>query len=152
MYLGLNALYYTNKDINNLLTDGFQGGFITDIEELHVLLNFWKTFEKLKPTVLNEKISSDHFGFVFPRRSFMYDAYDRKIEQFLESALQGLMIRINKPQNHYIEPDHSKTVLNLDHLGIGFILWLFLLFIAFFSFLLEFAPTVFRCILRCIHI
>lgn len=83
---------------------------------------------------LSERIISDHIGFVLPKHSFIFKAFNRKLNQLVEG---GLIEKLTKSKVQ-IKPEESEpTQLSLDHLEIWFQTCFVLLCFAIFSFIIE---------------
>jgi phosphoribosyl-ATP pyrophosphohydrolase len=120
--------------ITELLVDGSNRGVITDSNWLSVLMR--QSEGTFKYTKLEEKIISDHWGFVFPVDSFMFKAFDRKISQLVES---GIAQKIVEEFVEFSEekPSDDPAVLTLGHLDIWFYALMGLLCVALLCFLAE---------------
>lgn len=123
--------------IDSVLMDGSRTGIVVASDQLYVLVN--RSKKKFQHRVLQEKIITNHVGFLLPPNSFIYEGFNRKIVQLVEA---GLMQRyVAEHTGDYKEPeeeDGDPVVLNLDHLGIGFEICLLFLTIAFAVFIFEF--------------
>lgn len=90
-----------------------------------------------KYTILEEKIISDHYGFLFMVNEFMFDAFNRKIVQLVESGVADRIVNSYSVKLNKTEDKHGPVVLTLDHLGIWFIICLGFLTFAMISLVLE---------------
>jgi hypothetical protein len=147
------------EPVIELLADGSKRAFLTDrdwYEELEYEAGGTENF-----TILEEIVLSDHWGFRFEANNFMYDAFNRKIDQLVESGLADLIIKNVTVEWRDIEPDEKHVALTIDHLSVWFYLWLILLAIALLVFILEicrvkkvfdcFARKVRRCLKKCVR-
>jgi hypothetical protein len=74
--------------------------------------------------VLAERILSDHWSFIFEdRNNFMFEAFNRKVLQLVES---GIAAKIIEDSTKFREtPElHEPKVLTLNHVGVWFVIWL----------------------------
>lgn len=72
--------------LKEILVDGAKQGVATDSNSIaDIAKKANGTFQHLK---LNEKIMSDHWSFLFEEpNSFMFDAFNRKVFQLVESGI-----------------------------------------------------------------
>lgn len=103
---------------------------------------------RLRIKHLDRKVFTVHIGIKFERHSFLHWSFNRKIKQLAES---GCIETFNR-----LETDSHKTssgranekqlepiVLTMDHLNIGFLIWILLLAAATLIFLINL--LIYRC-------
>ena len=91
---------------------------------------------------LNKKFRSYNVHVQLPlKNNFLYSTLDRKVRQLVEGGLFAHWIdrylsdsSLQKPEP---EPDDDKVVLTMDHLSVGFIIWLGMLLIALVAMIAE---------------
>jgi hypothetical protein len=121
--------------LTNLLVDGSNRAFVTDrdwYEELEYESNGTANF-----AILEEIVLSDHWGFSFEVNNFMYDAFNRKINQLVESGLADVFVKNATKKWRKVEADEKHVPLALTHLSVWFYLWLIFIVIALIVFVLE---------------
>lgn len=113
---------------------------------------------KLRLRLMNTKVLTSHFGFTFERHNFLHYSFDEKIKQLKPSGIVEAFYlfdsRIRKRYAKEVESPEHLVVLTLDHLFIGFLVWIFMLFIAFavfsYQYYVYWNPKVWKLIwLRC---
>ena len=94
-------------------------------------------FHQIEQKILSYNV---HVGFN-PVYDFIFLTFDWKIKQLVESGFFALWIdrHFSHPsvQAPKPEPDDNKIVLTMDHLSVGFIIWLGMLSIASVAFIAE---------------
>ena len=95
-------------------------------------------FHQLHLKLLSHNV---HVGFS-KQNVFLYSTFDWKIKQLVEGGFFAYWIdqyfshpSLRKPEP---EPDDDKVVLTMDHLSVGFTIWLGMLLIAAVAFIAEF--------------
>lgn len=91
------------------------------------------------PNVLKENLFSDTAGLVFGAKSRFYFPFNKAISQLFEGGLTDFW------RNNYYEmnkrnlyrPESGPEVFSMDHLAVGFYIWLACLAIGSISFLIE---------------
>jgi hypothetical protein len=119
------------------LTDGSKRAFLSIPEDVEDYKNSSLSRGIHLPNfaVLKEKVISDYVGISFPTNHFMYDVYNEKIAQLVESGIVQNFLDSSKPKKP-IEND-KRVPLSVDHLLIWFQLWMGLLVASIVVFLLE---------------
>ena len=84
---------------------------------------------------LEQKVLSDNIHIALPRKShFFYSTFDWKIKQLIQGGFFNVWIERYKSHSSVQSPqpdlDKGKVVLTMDHLSVGFIIWLVSLAIA----------------------
>lgn len=107
-------------------------------------LQRYLAMENASWSILEEKIISDQSGFLFPNEHFLFESFNEKIIQMVESGIANFIVNkedrelfketANNTVTRKIVPDDENTVLAVFHLGN----WFFGLLIA-----LSLAGTVF---------
>jgi hypothetical protein len=123
-----------NTTLTDLLADGSNNAFITDSEYLGYLeksLNGSKNF-----TTLNEKIVTNHWGFYFYSNQFIFNAFNKKIPQLVESGIADYIIK-NEASYKKNFVDAEPKPLTFNHLDYWFRIVLILLATATVVFLGE---------------
>lgn len=126
---------YFQDNMTQLLTDGANRGFITDTSYLSLMLYY--TNGTFKYTKLEEKIISDHFGFQFSINNFIYNAFNRKIVQLVESGIADRNIKNFCSRCESKEDASDPLILTHEHLGIWFLVLLGCLLFCLMCFLVE---------------
>jgi tRNA(His) 5'-end guanylyltransferase len=103
---------------------------------------------RFKYTKLNEKIVSDHLSFIFKRNHFMFEAFNRKLVQMIESGFAEKFVTELDSNYAKHQSDDGTSALCFDHLGIGFELWLLFVFTAFGFCLTECMTTIHRFVVN----
>ena len=120
-------------------------GFAFDNELAFSMYNYKKKpKDRLYFHQLDYNIRSYNVHVILPsNRNFLYSTWDWKIRQLVEGGFFVHWIdrylsdsSLRKPDP---EPDDDKVVLTMDHLSVGFIIWLGLLLIASVVFIAELA-------------
>ena len=111
-------------------------GFLLDKELDFTMYNYKKEpKDRLYFHQLEKKICSYNLHVTLPsKHNFLHSTLDRKIRQLVEGGFFAHWIdrylsdsSLQKPEP---EPDDDKVVLTMDHLSVGFIIWLGMLLIA----------------------
>lgn len=88
---------------------------------------------------LEQRIYGIYHGLRIPTNHFLYPSFNQKIDQLVTGGIIDEWY--SKQKNHrYVVQKPPKTapfVLNMNHLSIGFQIWLSLLLVAFLVFLGE---------------
>ena len=135
---------YSNSLVFKRLQDSSFKGFAIDNELVFSMYNYKKELEdRLNFHQLERKIISYNVHVVLRTDyDFLYSTFDWKIEQLVEGGFFALWIdrHLNHPsvQPPEQEPDDDKVVLTMDHLSVGFTIWLGMLSIALVVFIAEF--------------
>ena len=140
-----NAMYHSLKTILKQLQNSSFKGFVHDNELTFTMYNYKKTpKDRLFFHQLDEKDLSYNLHIKLPdKNNFLHSAFDRKIRQLVEGGffvhwldryLSDSSLRKPEP-----EPDDDKVVLTMDHLAVGFIIWLGMLLIASVAVVFELA-------------
>jgi hypothetical protein len=128
------------EPVVKLLADGSNRAFVTDRDWYEALE--YKSQGKAKFAILEEIVLSDHWGFRFEVNSFMYEPFNRKIVQLVESGLADVIVKNATKIWRNIETEDEHVPLAIDHLAVWFYLWLILLGIALLAFSLEIVLNV----------
>jgi hypothetical protein len=131
-------LQWENDDLKTLvklLSNGSNRAFITDRDWYEALEYESKGTAKL--AILEEIVLSDHWGFRFEVNSFMYEPFNRKIVQLVESGLADVFVKNATKIWRNVDADDKHVSLTLAHLSVWFYLWLILMVIALLVFVLE---------------
>ena len=93
-------------------------------------------FHQLEQKILSYNV---YVGFN-PVFDFLFSTLDWKIKQLVEGGFFSLWIDryLNHPSVQAPEPGDIKVVLTMDHLSVGFTIWLGMLLIASVAFMTEF--------------
>lgn len=96
---------------------------------------------------LPEKVMVNHKSFVFPRNHFIPLVFERKIPQLVEA---GITERILKEFEYSDRKSHDdkRKVLTIEHLSVGFKIWLLFLALSFGFFCLELLLKLFGKIIK----
>lgn len=70
----------------------------------------------------------------------MYDAFNKKITQMVESGLANMFVRKFANPYQIEKAKKGPDVLTLNHLGFAFKAWLVFLVVSLLCFLVEFLP------------
>ena len=142
---GRNTTYHSRVTIMKQLQSSSFKGFVLDNDLTFSMYNY-----KKKPKDRLYFHQRDYGGFsnnvyiMLPSKNhFLYSTLDWKIKQLVEG---GFFVHwfdrylsdssLQKPEP---EPDGDKVVLTMDHLSVGFIIWLGMLLIASAAFIAEIA-------------
>lgn len=109
---------------------------MTDTDYLRYLYKNSEGREKF--TVLNEKILSNQMGFKFLANDFLFEAFNKKIVQFVESGVADLIIRNESRFKDTNFENLEPLILTLSHLGVWFQILLVFLSVGSLCFVLEF--------------
>lgn len=116
------------------MVDGSNRGYITTRSAaFEMFIESNKSFEF---KTISERIMSYHWGFVFDVDNFMFKSFNRKVVQLVESGIADVLVK----KAQFLKPkikEEGPVTLNLDHLGIWFIVWSVFLAVAFVCFLCE---------------
>lgn len=134
---------YTPDFHTQLLVDGSKRAIYTSDEFLQ---SFIKSSDgKFKYLKLKERIVSDHISYIFERNYFMFEAYNRKILQLVESGIAAKIIQGYNQKTGELAED-GPAVLTLEHLSVGFEIWLLFLLVSSVCFLFEFVQKIYAMI------
>lgn len=127
---------YNHANITDLLVEGSDRGLITDTSFFSLMLYY--TNGTFKYTRLEEKIISDHYGFMFTVNHFIFKALNSKVVQLVESGIADRNVKdfCSRCKSRGGDNDEP-AVLTLDHLGIWFLIWIGFMIVCFVSFLGE---------------
>jgi hypothetical protein len=117
------------------LTDGSKKGILTDTKHLTMLIRLAKG--KFKYKKLQERISLSHISFLFRKNHFLFDVFDKKLSQMIESGLAEKIVNEFESPFPPLKEDSEPVVLSLHHLGTGFLICLLFLLASFVVFVLE---------------
>jgi hypothetical protein len=124
----------TNASIVDLLADGSNNAFITDTEYLRFLEKSLNG--SVKFTVLKEIVLSDYLGFTFNENNFLLKPVNQIITHLYEAGITKLIID-RETEVKYLETVAERVKLSMDHLGVWFYVYAFMLLIATAAFVLE---------------
>ena len=126
--------YYSEITILKQLQNSSFRGFVLDNELTFSMFNYRKEPKDRRYFhQLDQKVQSHNVYLIFPsKRHFLYSTFDRKVRQLVEG---GFFVHwfdrylsdssLQKP-----EPKDSRVVLTMDHLSVGFSIFLGMLLIA----------------------
>lgn len=123
--------------MHQILFDSSKSGLLLNSEEILVYNSNMKS--RMQLTKLAERVILNHKCFAFEKNAFVYAAFDRKIVQLVESGLADKFIRDYESsiKMENFEEIDGPVVLTLNHLGVGFQIWLLFVFLSIAFFLLE---------------
>jgi hypothetical protein len=122
--------------IQGLLADGSNRAFITNTNDLYAM-NL-ESNGAFKYKILPERIRSYHWGFKMHPNHFMFEVFNRKIRQLVESGIAKVLFDKETIKKKPDERGSEEPVaLNLEHLAVWFKILLVLLYIALFVLFLE---------------
>ena len=123
------------------LQDSTFKGFAIDNELIFSIYNYKKKPEdRLFFHQLDQKMISYNIHVAFsPEHDFLYSTFDWKIKRLVESGffVHWIDQYLSHPSLWKPEPEDDKVVLTMDHLMVGFTIWLGILLIASFAMILE---------------
>ena len=137
--------YHSVTTVLKQLQNSSFKGFVFDNELGFSMCNYKKQpQDRLYFHQIDCKIRSYNVHYILPsNRNFLYSTFDWKIRQLVEGGFFVHWIdrylsdsSLRKPEP---EPDDDKVVLTMDHLSVGFIIWLGILLIASLAFIAELA-------------
>lgn len=134
--LDFSELYYVYAH-EHVHHSHFKGGVMVDSQFISVQSLATKTSFRNK--VLRENIYTSHFGLAFPVNHFLYDIISKKIRQLKTGGIINywtspwLKSRYEKKKEEIYGPE----VLNMEDLGTGFEIWIYMLLFSFCIFLIE---------------
>lgn len=106
----------------------------------------WRFLEKTEPSkLLDTRLMLDSIGLVFPSHHFLYAAFDRKLQQYIEADLIAYNVRKwhenvqQKKFKKFIEPF---AVLTFEELEAGFVVCMVPLVLSIFVFVMEWMPLL----------
>ena len=141
----LKRVFRSGKSLFDHLQNSSFKSFTIDNEVAFSMHNYKKApKDRLYFHQLDEKILSYNIHVNLPKkRNFLYSTFDWKVRQLVEGGFFVHWIdrylsdsSLRKPEP---EPDDDKIVLTMDHLSVGFIIWLGMLLIASAVFIAELA-------------
>lgn len=94
---------------------------------------------EIEYNLLQQPLMMNNIVFFFPRTSFIFESFARKLSQMIEVGIAEKVTRdhdVVKNRNVKVEESGPK-VLTLDHLGVGFLAWLGFLMVSLICFVLE---------------
>lgn len=111
--------------------------FILDEHDKRIKKIMSKGKHRLK--LLDQRILRFQHGLAFPLHHFLYPSLSEKVQQLITSGIIEQWETRIKNHRYVIEkpPESEPAVLTMDHLEIGFQIWLAMLLIAFIAFLAE---------------
>lgn len=98
-----------------------------------------------QPKLLATRYNLESFAFVFPQRYFLFETFDRKLQQYLEADLINFYLRPMRAQNNpkkYEKYAESFAVLTLMELEAGFVICIVPLALSLFVFVIEWISTL----------
>lgn len=131
--------------ISHLLKDSKTAVYV-DSETLQFLVQ--SSNNSFNYTQLQERVSLSHKSFIFFKTDILYSAFNNKLIQLIESGISDRFV--DEYSNHdHAEPDSGEpVVLTMEHLGVGFLVWLLFCLLSFVCFLIEVTPSAYRSIVR----
>lgn len=131
--------------MRDYLADGSRRSVIVDQNILNHLIE--ESEGRFKYKRLPESILINHVGFVQSKTCLIFNVFDRKIVQLLESGLAQHHIRNQKFDENKFQVGSEPQVLTLNVMGDGFKLWLTCFSAAFLCFFIEIVSQ-FKTVLR----
>lgn len=95
--------------------------------------------------MLKKRFMLESSGLVFPTYHYMFDIFDRKLQQYIEADLISYNTRADKEFNNpktYERSKESFAVLTLEELEAGFVVSLLPLLLSTVVFAIEWMPTL----------
>lgn len=114
--------------VKDLLSDGSKRCIIASNDLLTLIINLSKG--KIRFLSLREKVITDLRSFTMPRNSFLLEPFDRALTRLFETGHINLIVKYWAKVHYQFEESPTKVVLTLEHLGVGFQIWLVCLLIA----------------------
>lgn len=118
-----------DKALQRLNSPGSNVAFLTTSDRLKYLLSSENPFQTLE-----QRLMSGFLCLAFPKNHFLFEGFNKKIEQLTTGGVMQKLIEHKKPS---FVADGGPSVLTLSHLGIGFCIWAIAALIAFAAFCLE---------------
>jgi hypothetical protein len=118
------------KSLVKLLKDGSNRAFVTNRDWYEALE--YESKGTAKFAILEEIVLKDHWGFRFVVNNFMYDAFNRKIVQLVESGLADVFVKNATKKWRNVEAEVKHVPLTMEHLAFWFYLFFALLTAALF--------------------
>lgn len=106
---------------------------------------FRKKTSKTKPRLLKDRFMLESMAFAFSRRQYLYNVFDRKLQQYIEADLINCNVRAFKENNNpkrYEEFKEPFAVLTLGELEAGFVVCLVPFVLSILVFVIEWTPTL----------
>jgi hypothetical protein len=95
-----------------LLSDGSNRAYFTDTETLSFIERHHNGSQNF--TKLDQKVLTNHWGFVFTSNDFIFKAFNRRISQLVESGLVQKTIRDEAEFVKHVK-EEEPTSLSLEH-------------------------------------
>lgn len=91
------------------------------------------------PNVLRENIFSEPAGLPFGPKSILYFPFNKAISQLFEGGLTSFWRNYyyEKNKRNLLQPESEPKVFSMDHLAVGFYIWLGFLAVGSIAFLVE---------------
>lgn len=118
--------------VTELLVDGSRRGVTMHSDHL----NSFNAKSSVELTKLREIISTEHITFKFRKIDYIFQPFNKQLKKLIETGIVSYVIN----QFKEIPKEFSQNgpeILSLDHLRIGFEIWLFFLMCAFAIFIIE---------------
>ena len=130
--------------MNNLTDPSFTGTFLSSDVEHDISMHYLET--KMAKRFVSAPIMNSYFtmGFFYP------NLWDERLEEIIEGLITGGIInwhleKYTKSKFNAKTREYSqKVVLNLSHLGFGFQICFYMLYIALLAFCMEIVIRYFR--------
>lgn len=136
----VNQLYDAYRSLD---TAGHKIGVFYTIE-LYKDVNI--NTHRVKPLkLLEDRYNLEGLAFMFPQHHFLFEAFDRKLQQYIEADLINFYLRPTREDNNpkkYEEYEEPFAVLTLVELEAGFVVCLVPLVFSLFVFCVEWTPTL----------
>lgn len=149
------AFFGTEGIFKKLQNSSFEGAAIYNNLDLTLRNYKKKSGEKLFFNKLDENILSYNLAIIFSGvRHPLHSTLKRKIKQLIQGGFFNFWINqyLNHPSILEQEIEEIRVVLTMDHLSVGFTIWLAMLLIAFIVFMVELAQFYLRIYLKSILI
>lgn len=119
------------------------------------LINYKKNLsERLQFIKLDQKMFSYNKAIILPHNSFIFSTFKHKINQLLEGGFFEHWLKPYLKHRSIVEEKiiDDRVVLTMDHLSVGFTLWLAILLIAAVLFIVEFFLLLLPNICACAYL
>lgn len=121
--------------VKELLSDGSKRCIIASNDLLTLIINLSKG--KIRFFSLKEKVITELRSFIMPKNNFLLEPFDRALTRLFETGHTNVIVKYWAKVHYQFEELPTKVILTLDHLGVGFKIWLVFLLIALSIFIGE---------------
>lgn len=137
MYPGLSIVYTSDKEGSEISkriyrNSSFNGAAFVN---MFVTKNFTEGTDGHSVKLLKEGMFKVFKGLQIPRNSVLFESFNNIIKRLLEGGI--LQIWIKQYYEDVKKPEQGPTVLTMEHLSVGFFIWLFFLLLAALGFIIE---------------